>query len=81
VAPEASPDGTATSPSAHKTAGSTRSVDGKVGLAYPGGGFRAAFFHVGVLARLAELGGPAQGGGPYPPCPAVRSSAPLITSC
>ena len=46
----------ATSPCAHKTAGSTRSVDDKVGLALSGGGFRAAFFHVGVLARLAELG-------------------------
>jgi predicted acylesterase/phospholipase RssA len=29
---------------------------GKVGLALSGGGFRAALFHVGVLARLAELG-------------------------
>jgi NTE family protein len=29
---------------------------GKVGLALSGGGFRAAFFHVGVLARLAEIG-------------------------
>ena len=28
----------------------------KVGLALSGGGFRAAFFHLGVLARLAELG-------------------------
>jgi NTE family protein len=28
----------------------------KVGLALSGGGFRAALFHVGVLARLAELG-------------------------
>ncbi len=27
-----------------------------VGLALSGGGFRAAFFHVGVLARLAETG-------------------------
>jgi predicted acylesterase/phospholipase RssA len=27
----------------------------KLGLALSGGGFRAAFFHVGVLARLAEL--------------------------
>jgi NTE family protein len=27
-----------------------------LGLALSGGGFRAAFFHVGVLARLAELG-------------------------
>lgn len=29
---------------------------GKVGLALSGGGFRASFFHVGVLAKLAELG-------------------------
>ncbi|MBV6443136.1 MAG: hypothetical protein DYG98_26845 [Haliscomenobacteraceae bacterium CHB4] len=28
---------------------------GKVGLALSGGGFRAALFHIGVLARLAEL--------------------------
>lgn len=28
----------------------------KLGLALSGGGFRASFFHVGVLARLAELG-------------------------
>lgn len=28
---------------------------GKLGLALSGGGFRAAFFHIGVLARLAEL--------------------------
>jgi predicted acylesterase/phospholipase RssA len=28
---------------------------GKAGLALSGGGFRAALFHVGVLARLAEL--------------------------
>lgn len=28
---------------------------GKIGLALSGGGFRAALFHVGVLARLAEL--------------------------
>lgn len=28
----------------------------RLGLALSGGGFRAAFFHVGVLARLAELG-------------------------
>lgn len=28
---------------------------GKVGLALSGGGFRAAFFHLGVLARLAEI--------------------------
>jgi len=28
----------------------------RLGLALSGGGFRAAFFHVGVLARLAEIG-------------------------
>lgn len=28
----------------------------KLGLALSGGGFRAAFFHIGVLARLAEAG-------------------------
>lgn len=28
---------------------------GKVGLALSGGGFRASFYHVGVLARLAEV--------------------------
>ena len=28
---------------------------GKVGVALSGGGFRASFFHIGVLARLAEL--------------------------
>jgi len=28
---------------------------GKVGLSLSGGGFRASFYHVGVLARLAEL--------------------------
>jgi predicted acylesterase/phospholipase RssA len=30
-------------------------LNGKVGLALSGGGFRAAFFHVGVLARLADV--------------------------
>jgi predicted acylesterase/phospholipase RssA len=30
-------------------------VLGKVGLALSGGGFRASLFHIGVLARLAEL--------------------------
>lgn len=30
-------------------------VLGRIGLALSGGGFRAAFYHVGVLARLAEL--------------------------
>jgi predicted acylesterase/phospholipase RssA len=31
------------------------SFRGKVGIALSGGGFRAALFHIGVLARLAEL--------------------------
>jgi hypothetical protein len=30
-------------------------VGGKIGLALSGGGFRASLFHIGVLARLAEL--------------------------
>jgi len=30
-------------------------VRGKVGLALSGGGFRASLFHIGVLAKLAEL--------------------------
>ncbi len=29
--------------------------DGKIGLGLSGGGFRASLFHIGVLARLAEL--------------------------
>lgn len=32
-----------------------RTLIGKVGLALSGGGFRASLFHIGVLARLAEL--------------------------
>jgi predicted acylesterase/phospholipase RssA len=32
-----------------------RSFEGKAGLALSGGGFRASLFHIGVLARLAEL--------------------------
>ena len=31
-------------------------VEPKLGLALSGGGHRAAFFHIGVLAKLAELG-------------------------
>ncbi|GAB4285606.1 MAG: hypothetical protein Kow0092_39590 [Deferrisomatales bacterium] len=31
------------------------SLPGKVGLALSGGGFRASFYHLGVLARLAEM--------------------------
>ena len=34
---------------------SAMALDGKFGLALSGGGFRASLFHVGVLARLAEL--------------------------
>ena len=30
-------------------------LTGKVGLALSGGGFRASLFHIGVLAKLAEL--------------------------
>ncbi len=30
-------------------------LEGKVGLALSGGGFRASLFHIGVLARMAEL--------------------------
>jgi NTE family protein len=36
--------------------GTESTQKGKIGLALSGGGFRAAFFHVGVLARLAEIG-------------------------
>ena len=32
------------------------SVRSKLGLAMSGGGFRAAFFHIGVLAQMARLG-------------------------
>ena len=28
----------------------------RLGLALSGGGFRASFYHIGVLARMAELG-------------------------
>jgi predicted acylesterase/phospholipase RssA len=36
-------------------AGVRTAFAGKVGLALSGGGFRASLFHIGVLARLAEL--------------------------
>ena len=36
-------------------AGLRTAFSGKVGLALSGGGFRASLFHIGVLARLAEL--------------------------
>lgn len=35
--------------------GLRQSAAGKVGLALSGGGFRASLFHLGVLARLAEM--------------------------
>lgn len=38
-----------------KAAGVFTAYIGKVGLALSGGGFRASLFHIGVLARLAEL--------------------------
>lgn len=38
-----------------KTPAALRCYRGKVGLALSGGGFRAAFYHLGVLARLAEI--------------------------
>lgn len=38
-----------------KAAGLRASLAGKVGLVFSGGGFRAALFHVGMLAKLAEL--------------------------
>lgn len=45
---------------AYKSEISAAAIDslfvGKVGLALSGNGFRACFFHVGVLAKLAELG-------------------------
>jgi predicted acylesterase/phospholipase RssA len=37
------------------TAGVRSSYIGKVGLALSGGGFRASLFHIGVLAKLAEM--------------------------
>jgi predicted acylesterase/phospholipase RssA len=37
------------------TAGALSAFVGKVGLALSGGGFRASLFHIGILARLAEL--------------------------
>jgi predicted acylesterase/phospholipase RssA len=38
-----------------EAAGVTTAFIGKVGLALSGGGFRAALFHIGVLAKLAEF--------------------------
>jgi predicted acylesterase/phospholipase RssA len=39
----------------HSAEGIRSAFVGKVGLALSGGGFRASFYHLGVLARLAEL--------------------------
>ena len=43
----------------HRFLGSDAAVEsvqcGKIGLALSGGGFRASLYHIGVLARLAEL--------------------------
>lgn len=38
-----------------KAAGIQSMYRGKVGLALSGGGFRASFYHIGVMAKLAEL--------------------------
>ncbi len=38
-----------------RAAGLDALLKGKIGLALSGGGFRASLFHIGVLARLAEL--------------------------
>lgn len=38
-----------------KAPGAIAAFIGKVGLALSGGGFRASLFHIGVLAKLAEL--------------------------
>ncbi len=38
-----------------ETANALMCYRGKVGLALSGGGFRASFFHLGVMARLAEV--------------------------
>ncbi len=40
---------------AHNAAGVETAFAGKMGVALSGGGFRASLFHLGVLARLAEL--------------------------
>jgi hypothetical protein len=37
-------------------AGGNGRTEHRLGLALSGGGFRASFFHIGVLARLAEVG-------------------------
>ena len=38
-----------------KEVGLRATLNGKMGLSLSGGGFRAALFHIGVLAKLAEL--------------------------
>lgn len=39
----------------HRAGAVTRSLAGKLGVALSGGGFRAALFHIGLLAHLAEI--------------------------
>lgn len=39
----------------HRPAAVASAFTGKIGLALSGGGFRAALYHIGTLARLAEL--------------------------
>lgn len=39
----------------HKTEALRTLYQGKLGLALSGGGFRASFYHIGVLAKMAEL--------------------------
>jgi predicted acylesterase/phospholipase RssA len=48
------PAGTAANKDIHRTAVRSALL-GRIGLALSGGGFRASFYHLGVLARLAEL--------------------------
>src|SRR5688572_13289787 len=45
-----------TAPGQEHTVSKTPVREPELGLALSGGGFRASFFHVGVLARLAETG-------------------------
>ena len=55
----AAPAKTANTVLAELLSGEPNSIDsvlvGKVGMGLSGGGFRASFYHLGVLARLAEL--------------------------
>src|SRR2546425_687080 len=40
----------------NKKAESAQPRQNRLGLALSGGGFRASFFHIGVLAQMADLG-------------------------